>query len=198
MQSCPPSKLRPIRRPYNNYLASTAQEVPDCISATSQLGVLKVDSSGERRRFLVVENDPNDAFLINRALSASPHCGSSFVCRNPSEARALLLGAGMYANRTAYPLPDVILTDMNMGAESGLELVKWIRQQSSPMKHLPIFILTGSSTLVEREVVEKAGANKVFVKPSRLEDLQALLHSIAKEFFQQNDHERPERQILTA
>lgn len=87
----------------------------------------------------------------------------------------------MYADRSAYPVPDVILTDMNMGAESGLDLVEWVRKQESPLKKLPILILTGSSTQMQREAIGKAGADKVYRKPTRLEDLQALLKSIAED-----------------
>ena len=135
----------------------------------------------EQTRFLVVENDPNDAFLITRALKASA-CGDSSVCRNPSEAKDYLRGAGMYGDRERYPLPDVILTDLRMGNETGMELVEWIREQQPPLRNLPIIILTGSATPLQFEAAETIGANQVFRKPTKLQDLQELLRSIGNEF----------------
>jgi len=133
-------------------------------------------------KFLIVENDPNDAFLIRRAINSSPYCGSSVVCRNPSEAKAYLKGAGMYRDRELFPIPDVILSDMRMGVESGLELVDWVRKQNAPLKDTPFIILTGSSTPLQFDAAQKVGADRVYSKPLRLEDLQELLNKIAAEF----------------
>lgn len=104
------------------------------------------------------------------------------ICRNPSEAKSLLKGAGMYANREMYPLPDLIITDMRMGDESGMELVEWVRQQESPLREVPIVILSGSCTPLQFEAAQTVGANAVHRKPTRLEELQGLLNAIAEEF----------------
>jgi len=131
--------------------------------------------------FLIVENDPNDAILIRRALAVGK-CAPAAVCRNVSEAKAYLKGAGMYGNRTKYPFPDVILTDLRMENESGIELVEWIRQQEPPLRDVTVLILTGSATPLQFDAAQKVGAQGVHRKPSRLEDLQELLASIAQQF----------------
>lgn len=131
--------------------------------------------------FLIVENDPNDAFLIHRALAAGK-CGASFVCRNPSEAKSYLRGAGMYTDRKRFPFPHVLLTDLRMGAESGIELVAWIRAQEPPIKDLKVIILTGSASELQWDAAMKVGAQQVHRKPTRLEDLEQLMSNIATEF----------------
>jgi CheY-like chemotaxis protein len=88
----------------------------------------------------------------------------------------------MYANRSKYPMPEVILTDLRMEDESGIELVEWIRQQEPPLRDTTILILTGSATPLQFDAAQKVGAQGVHRKPSRLEDLQELLSSIAQEF----------------
>src|SRR5262245_51006627 len=117
------------------------------------------------RKFLIVENDANDAFLIARALGRSPRCGAPLVCRNPSEARAYLRGAGMYADRSVYPMADVIITDLRMENESGLELVEWVRKQESPLNQLPVIIISGAGSPLQVEAAAKAGASRVYQKP---------------------------------
>jgi CheY-like chemotaxis protein len=131
--------------------------------------------------FLVVEDDPNDAFLIHRALTTAK-CGASFVCRNPSETKSFLLGVGMYADRQRFPLPKVVLTDLRIGAESGLELVAWIRKQESPLRETKIVILTDSPSQLQWDAAINEGAQRVYQKPNRLADLQAILVAIAAEF----------------
>src|SRR4051812_18889715 len=88
----------------------------------------------------------------------------------------------MYADRRRYPLPKVVITDLRMGAESGIELVDWIRKQDSPLKETTVIILTGSASELQFDAAEKVGAQRVYRKPTKLEDLQELLNSIAAEF----------------
>ncbi len=87
----------------------------------------------------------------------------------------------MYADRKKYPFPDVILTDLRMEDESGIELVEWIRQQPPPLRDTKILILTGSATPLQFDAAQKVGAQGVHRKPSCLEDLQELLVGIAAE-----------------
>ena len=143
--------------------------------------------------FLIVENDPNDAFLIHRALTKA-RCGASFVCRNPSEAKSYLRGAGMYADRKQFPFPDIVLTDLRMGAETGIELVAWIRNQEPPVRDLTAVILTGSASEHQWDEAKKAGAQRVYRKSTRLEDLQELVASIAVEFCSpQSPEQQPDK-----
>jgi CheY-like chemotaxis protein len=140
--------------------------------------------------FLIVENDPNDAFLIRRALS-SGKCGNPVLCRNASEAKSYLKGAGMYQNRDKFPIPDLILTDLRMDDESGIELVEWIRQQQPPLRDIKILILTGSATPLQFDAATKVGAQGVHRKPPRIEDLQKLLEGIAAQFCAPDEQPEP-------
>lgn len=87
----------------------------------------------------------------------------------------------MYSNREVYALPHVVITDINMGEETGIELVDWIRKQTPPIGNLPVVILTGSATPLQFEQASRFGAARLFRKPSKLEDLQSLLGAIAAE-----------------
>src|SRR5207253_5692363 len=98
------------------------------------------------------------------------------------DAKSCLRGAGMYSDRKRYPLPEVVITDLRMGTESGIELVEWIREQEPPIKEIPVIILTGSASELQFDAAEKVGAQRVYRKPTKLEDLQQLLSSIAAEF----------------
>src|SRR5438045_756430 len=94
-----------------------------------------------RTTFLVLEDDADDALLIRRAFTNAA-C-RAFVCRNTSEARAYLMGAGMYADRHRFPSPDIFMTDLRLGDESGVQFLEWIRSQPE-FQGLPVVVLSGS------------------------------------------------------
>jgi CheY-like chemotaxis protein len=133
-----------------------------------------------KRKVLIVENDVNDAFLIDRALRSFEHCDRTFVCRNETEAKAYLSGAGMFADRSRFPLPDLIITDLRLLAESGAELISWIQDQAAEIKRIAVVILTGSSSPSDWEAAENSGAHAVFQKPVKFDGLQSLLASIVR------------------
>jgi DNA-binding NarL/FixJ family response regulator len=76
----------------------------------------------------------------------------------------------------------VIITDLNLGAESGIEFVEWIRKQPAPINGSKIVILSGSASPLQFDAAEQVGADKVHHKPVKLEDLQLLIDTIANEY----------------
>ena len=66
----------------------------------------------EQCHFLFIEDNSDEAILLEHALSelAEPH--GYRVCRNIGEAIAYLSGAGIYGDRARYPLPTVVVSDL--------------------------------------------------------------------------------------
>jgi CheY-like chemotaxis protein len=93
---------------------------------------------------------------------------------NGEEAIAYLKGEGMYRDRNRFPLPIVMLLDLNMPKKNGYDVLAWVRAQPD-LKRLAIFILTAS---LRNEDVERAfylGATSYLTKPSNLETLAAMM-----------------------
>jgi CheY-like chemotaxis protein len=132
------------------------------------------------QHLLVVENDPDDALLIRKCFSSLPQCGTCFVCRNASEARAYLLGAGMYADREKYPIPVAIISDLRMPGETGLELLRWIKGQQA-LASVSVIVLTSFGSPAEMETALRLGATKFLQKPADLEEFRELLLEVAHE-----------------
>lgn len=122
--------------------------------------------------FLVLEDDADDALLIRRAF-VKAEC-FAFVCRNTSEARAYLTGAGMYSDRDTYPFPDIFVTDLRLGDESGVNFLAWIRSQES-LRHLTVFALSGQATPKDMVQLRALGVARFLQKPPNPLDLEALL-----------------------
>jgi len=64
----------------------------------------------------------------------------------------------------AKRLPDVVLLDINLGAEDGLDLIAWMRQKPE-MREIPVIAVTAHALAAERERILNAGCNACLSKP---------------------------------
>lgn len=95
----------------------------------------------QQKTVLVVEDERSDLFSLERAFR---QVGQEFVLQvveTGEEAVHYLEGKEPYSDRAQYPLPILIILDLRLPGMSGLDLLKWIRQQSL-FKKLPIIALT--------------------------------------------------------
>ena len=92
---------------------------------------------------LHIEDDPNDAFLFERAFSRAVIPCELYRVPSAKNARCYLLGEEPYSDRERFPLPDLILTNINLHDESALEFINWLREQAS-LASIAVACLTGS------------------------------------------------------
>ena len=131
------------------------------------------------RHFLVVEDDPNDAIQIRRIFNSLEPICTLFVCRNTSEARAYLKGAGMYADRLTYPMPDTVISDIRLPEESGIDLIRWLRSEEQ-FADIPVVVLTGAATTAEMQATKELGVDLILRKPAKSANFKALLQGVAE------------------
>jgi len=129
------------------------------------------------KTFLVIEDSADDAALIRRAFESMDLC-NAFICRNISEGKAYIQGAGMYGNRGKYPFPNAVICDLLLGEESGLQFLSWLKTKSE-FPSLPVVVLSGGASAIEMAQAINQGAADVLRKPARLEDLQIMLADLA-------------------
>jgi CheY-like chemotaxis protein len=99
------------------------------------------------------------------------------VVPNGQEAIDYCAGVGRYANREENPLPCLVLLDLNMPRKSGLEVLKWIREDQS-ISAVPVIILTSSLQESDIHRAYVAGANAYLGKPSQPEDLTGMIKAV--------------------
>ena len=118
---------------------------------------------------LIAEDREDDIVLIRRSLIGAHVSNPIQIVRNGEEVIAYLEGEGKFANRDEFPLPALLLLDLNMPRMDGFDVLRWIRQQPG-LKALRVIVLTASA---EMHVVNRAyelGANSFLVKPMDLEN----------------------------
>lgn len=126
------------------------------------------------RPVLYAEDEDNDAFLMQRAfIKAGVTNPLRIVVDGPAAIR-YLAGTGEFSDRTQHPLPCLLLLDLNLPRQSGLEVLKWVRERPD-FSDLPIVILTSSSQDRDIGSAYQLGANGYLVKPPSSEKLIDLV-----------------------
>lgn len=114
---------------------------------------------------ILVEDDPNDAFFVGHALELA-------LIQNP-----LTVFASAAQVREQLPYvetlrPVLVILDLNLGgAETGLDVLGWIRERPEPFGSTPALILTGSDRQSDRDESNRLGAMIYLQKPVMEENL---------------------------
>ncbi len=112
---------------------------------------------------LLIENEEADVFLFRRALSQLNSKVTVRVVGSVSEARDYLEGRGPFADRQYFPVPDLIVSDMNLPGVTGNVFLEWLRQTPG-FKDIPFVFLSGSLQTPDRVRAAELGADSLFVK----------------------------------
>ncbi len=118
----------------------------------------------DNKVFLLVEDNPVDVSLTQRAFRRAGILNEMVVAQDGVEALDYLFGTGAYAGRDLSNPPVVVLLDLKLPRIDGLEVLRRIRADDRT-RLLPVVILTSSKE--ERDVVESysLGCNSYVRKP---------------------------------
>jgi len=126
---------------------------------------------------LIVEDNPTDVMLIQRAFLKANIGNPLQIVRDGDAAVQYLAGEGAFADRAEHPLPAVMLLDLKLPRRSGLEVLQWVRART-PLRRLPVVVLTSSNQSQEVNRAYDLGANSYLVKPVEFDDLKEMLGTV--------------------
>jgi len=138
---------------------------------------------------LVVEDNPDDVFFIERAFAESGTAAAIKVVEDGEKAIAYLSGRGAFADREKYPVPTLVLLDLKLPRVPGLNVLSWVRKQPA-LERLLVVILTSSREAVDINRAYELGANSYLVKPVSSKELADLIKSVDRYWLGLN--ERPD------
>ena len=124
---------------------------------------------------LVVEDDTNDQFLIERAFRKVGVAGPIQITNNGADAIAYMMGEGRFADREKYAYPTFIMTDLKMPKIDGFGVLEFLKGNPE-WAIIPTVVFSAST---DRDDIKKAymlGASSYHVKP---DDPEKLLHQLA-------------------
>jgi CheY-like chemotaxis protein len=124
------------------------------------------------RAILLVEDNPDDLFLMKRALQSARIINPLIVVETGQEAMDYLSGTGKFADRDSYPIPAAVFMDLKLPFVFGHEVLAWIRRRKE-FESLVVIVLTSSNEASDLNRCYSLGANSYLVKPPTAEQLEA-------------------------
>jgi CheY-like chemotaxis protein len=113
---------------------------------------------------LVADDSKNDLLLLQKASKRAGNPVRLYFVRDGEEAMDYLRGTGKFADGTEFPMPDVVLLDINMPRRTGLEVLGWLRS-TTHLKRLRALVMSGSTLQVDINRAYDLGANAYLIKP---------------------------------
>jgi CheY-like chemotaxis protein len=125
---------------------------------------------------LMAEDDADDRVLLADAFRES---GVEVALEFATDGVELMARLNAILGDPGRQLPDLLLLDLNMPRMDGREALRAIREHAG-LKHLPVIILTTSHAQIDILASYRLGANSFVTKPSRFDDLTAVLRALER------------------
>lgn len=133
--------------------------------------------SNENALILLVEDNPDDALLIQRAFKKAKITNPLAVVNDGEKAITWLKGAPPFTDRKAHPIPIIILLDLSLPKKSGFEVLSWLKGQQV-LKRIPVVVLTSSQETPDINRAFDLGANSYLVKPVSFDTLTQMVQTL--------------------
>ncbi len=133
------------------------------------------------KSILLVEDDADSSLFVRFALKRLQQRHRLQHASCASTAMSYLKAEGQFADRSKYPLPDLVLLDLKMPGMDGFELLEWIRSQPS-LKRVPVCVMTTSTYSLDLAKAYNLGADYCISKPVDLFVFVEALKSVLDKF----------------
>jgi CheY-like chemotaxis protein len=130
---------------------------------------------------LLAEDNEDDVFILRRALRQAEVKNPVQVAGDGQELADYLAGEGAFADRQKHPLPFLLLLDLKIPLQSGLEVLAWMRQQPN-LQRIVVVVLTSSAEPRDLKTARELGARFYLVKPPKAETLSAIMAVLRAEW----------------
>ena len=126
---------------------------------------------------LLVEDDPDDAFLVQRAIRKAGIANPVLLAGDGDRAIEVLAASIGEAGPIVEPPIGLVLLDLKMPRRSGFEVLTWLRERPV-LARIPVVVLTSSREPRDIDRAYDLGANSYLVKPGSPEELLALVDQL--------------------
>jgi CheY-like chemotaxis protein len=127
---------------------------------------------------LLVEGDANDVLHVKKAFAEVEIVNPLQTVYSHTDAVKYLSGDGIYADRTAFPLPFLLVLDLALPEEGGYALLRWLYERPGLRKKFSVIILTPGGPGQEIQLAYELGAQSVLLKPPTHKQLVDTLYRV--------------------
>ena len=128
---------------------------------------------------LLLEDSEEDIFLFRRAVTKVGRTVILRSVRNGTEAQQYLLGDEKFSERSEFPMPAVIFSDLQLPGMGGLQFLEWLRGQPM-LRAMPCVIYSGSANPSDVQAAYELGVTSFIVTPIDFQDWVKRLEVVLK------------------
>jgi two-component system response regulator len=122
---------------------------------------------------LVADNDKTEVFLLRRAFGKAGLTHILLEVSDGQEAIDYLKGVAQFQNRFLYPLPSLLLLDLEMPGMDGFAVLGWLLTRSD-LEALPVVVLSSSNQEPDIKRAKALGADDYVVKPADFDGMRSM------------------------
>lgn len=126
---------------------------------------------------LLVEDNPSDIALTQRAFEKNRISNPLVVAEDGQEALDYLFAAGLHAGRNPADLPALVLLDLKLPRVDGLGVLKQMRADVRT-RRLPVVVLTSSTEEQDLAMSYDFGVNSYIRKPVSFEQFAGVVEQL--------------------
>jgi CheY-like chemotaxis protein len=132
---------------------------------------------------LVADDDADDRLMIHDALKENRLANDLHFVEDGEDLMHYLHGRGKYEDRTTYPLPGLILLDLNMPRMDGREALREIKGDEH-LRGIPVVVLTTSKAEEDIYRTYNLGVNSFITKPVTFDSLVVITRELGRYWFE--------------
>lgn len=139
----------------------------------------KLVEIGRAPRVLLVEDCDGDAMLFRRTLMRACPDAELRIAHTAESGLVLLQQA---SSTGSDPLPDLIVTDLNLPGMGGVEFIRTLKNDYR-FRRIPCLVLSSSSDIHDIEAAYDAFASGYLTKPDSIEDYAVMIARLSAYWF---------------
>jgi CheY-like chemotaxis protein len=142
-----------------------------------------VASSSALRPVIIIDDEPDDLFLLRRLLEKGGVKNPVITFLDSEDVRTFFAASAVMQKKVPEFAPCVLFTDLKMPKIDGFELLEWLRKQKA-FDGLTIVVMSSSDLPADVERAQKLGADHYLLKypsPDRIAEVIAAASESAPE-----------------
>ncbi len=132
---------------------------------------------------LLADDDAEDRMLVMEALEETCIGDSVKFVEDGEELLDYLLHRGRFSEQGKFPLPSLILLDLNMPRKDGREALMEIKAHER-LRRIPVVVLTTSGAEEDILGTYHLGVNSFITKPVTFASLAATMDTLCQYWFE--------------
>ncbi|MET6998946.1 response regulator [Chitinophaga defluvii] len=134
------------------------------------------------RNILIADDDADDREMLKAAFEENKSLHNICFVEDGEELMHYLNRKGAYTDPVSWPLPGIIILDLNMPRMDGWEALRKIKMDEQ-LKCIPVIILSTSKAEMDVLNCYALGVNSFIIKPVTFKGLVEITHMLDNYWF---------------